>query len=335
MPKTTRRQLLKGATALGLGGCVAPPAGAPGTPSPVDVSAPPDERDAIEPVTSAEDFYVTSSAAPPEAEWVESWSLRIEGLDGEDIVLGLDELKSFGGEEHEHTLECISNYGAVAISNGLWTGLRLDRLLEALGAAHSKSSIEFRCGEGYWTYLPAEVMDDGLWLVWALNGEPLAEAHGYPLRALVAGRYGMKNPKWIGTIRFTDEAELGFWESRGWSDSAVYQLHSWIHAPSVGDLVSQGGADILGSAFAGMAGISKVELSGDGGETWKECELTYAGGENVWTLWRCRWEPGFTGQHELVVRATDGAGRIQEDLERYDEELDGFEGLHKVAVIVG
>ena len=68
MSEPTRRQLLKGATVLGIGGCVGP-AAPPAASSTVDTSEPPDERDAIEPVTPADDFYITSSAAPPAQEW--------------------------------------------------------------------------------------------------------------------------------------------------------------------------------------------------------------------------------------------------------------------------
>ncbi|MEC7985215.1 MAG: molybdopterin-dependent oxidoreductase [Myxococcota bacterium] len=324
MPKISRRSFIQNVTAVSIAGCA----------KSTDKNQPPDTREPIEPITPADTFYITSYAPPPDEEWIDNWSLHITGLDGDDLILTLGDLQSLASEEIEHTLECISNASFYAISNGTWRGVRFQDLLNHFEASHSQSHINMYCGEGYSTSLPASVIDDGMALVWTLNGEPLTVPHGKPVRMLVPGRFGMKNPKWIERIELTEEPELGFWESRGWSNSAHYLLHSWIHAPTRGDKVSQGGADLIGSAFFGSEGIAKVEISDDEGETWNECEITYAGGPNVWTLWRYRWVPAFVGMYTLMVRATAPDGTVQEDGPAADSELDGYEALHRIQVFV-
>jgi len=330
MSKTSRRKFIQSAVALGAAGCVSKAMDS----TAVDPTKEADTLAPLEPITPADQFFVTSSTLPPDDEWVASWRLQISGLDGDDVFLSLEELQSFDAEEIEHTLECISNSSPYAISNGIWTGIRFKTLLESFSASHAHTHIQMYCGEGYSTSLPVDVIDDGMALVWALNGEALSRSHGQPVRVLVPGRFGMKNPKWIEEIEMTSSPTLGYWEARGWSNTAYCLLHSWIHAPAPGGTISQGGGDLIGSAFCGSIGISKVEISDDEGESWQECEITYPGGANVWTLWRFRWSPSVTGMHTLMVRATNDEGLIQEDGPPSDTELDGYEALHRIALYV-
>ena len=293
------------------------------------------QRDMVEPITAIEDFYVTSAGPPPPQEWLDSWTLTIRGL-GEDVLaLRLDELQALPQEQVEHTLECIGNTGPRLISNGQWDGVLLADLLQAYGLEIDTSHLVMRCGDGYTTSLPVSVIEDGLRLVWTLNGEDLPLAHGQPVRLLVPGRYGMKNPKWIQEIEFTNEPELGFWEQYGWSDTAFYLIHSWIHRPSANTWLTGGeGIDVVGSAFAGRDRIDRVEISFDAGESWQDCEITYPSQENAWTLWRYRWNPPATGPYTLMVRATDEHGNRQQDQEQGDRDLDGLQGIHRVRLFV-
>jgi len=90
---------------------------------------------------------------------------------------------------------------------------------------------------------------------------------------------------------------------------------------------------VNGVAFAGDRGIKRVELSTDGGRSWKETRLDYRGSRLSWALWSLDWTPERAGRHELVVRATDGDGELQ-TAERGGIAPDGATGFHRVTVSV-
>ena len=141
-----------------------------------------------------------------------------------------------------------------------------------------------------------------------MNGEPLSVSHGFPVRLIVPGIYGKKNVKWITEIDAVSYDYKGFWQTRGWDDRAVYKTMSRIDTP---DGAVSGSATIAGIAFAGDRGISKVEVSLDGGNTWEQAEIKPALSEYSWALWHKEWNPERSGRHLIKVRATDGTGTTQ------------------------
>lgn len=282
-----------------------------------------------------EAFYqISSSSWVPTAEWLAGWSLKLRDGTGAERALSLTDLQNAGGSDLERTISCIGSSSGYLMGNAWWTGIRLDALLAYLGVDPVGDWILFVSGDGYSTCVPRSDVEAGLTLVWRMNGVDLPEDHGAPLRALTPGRYGQKNPKWIESIEFVPDYIEGFWESRGWSDEATYQISSWFLEPREYSEVSQQGVWLKGCAFAGEAGISRVEISDDGGTTWKDAEITYAGGPGVWTLWRFPWVAPYMDVVEVRVRATAADGRVQGDLEPSDQDLDGFEGLHRWTYVV-
>ncbi|MEK6301397.1 MAG: molybdopterin-dependent oxidoreductase [Acidobacteriota bacterium] len=151
-------------------------------------------------------------------------------------------------------------------------------------------------------------MAEGTLLVYEMNGEPRTPEHGFPLRLLVPGIYGMKNVKWITNIEAVDFDFKGYWQRRAWDDRAEYQTMSRIDAP---DSRVKSETSIAGIAFAGDRGISKVEVSTDGGETWEQAVIKPSLSPYAWALWHQQWTPARPGKHKLTVRATDGRGQTQ------------------------
>ena len=159
-----------------------------------------------------------------------------------------------------------------------------------------------------------------------MNGASLTAEHGFPLRAIVPGLYGMMNPKWITEIELVAKVYEGYWQRKGWTNSARYNTHSFIVIPGsaavrkrfsglqTSDTVSQGslGVPFGGMAYAGDRGILKVEVSTDGGTSWKSAELKDPLSQYTWVLWATRLDlKGNKSNHNVYVRATDKTGRVQ------------------------
>jgi hypothetical protein len=181
---------------------------------------------------------------------------------------------------------------------------------------------------------------DGTILAYEMNGVALPTEHGFPVRAIVPGLYGMMNAKWITDIELVDMVYEGFWQRRGWANNAKYQTHSKIVFPgdalrnrfeelSTNAATIGSKSPIAGVAFAGDRGISKVEVSTDGGNTWQSASIKDPLSSNSWVLWALDWIPQNKGKYNIVVRATDKAGNMQA-AEIRDNYPNGAAGYHSV-----
>jgi len=159
-----------------------------------------------------------------------------------------------------------------------------------------------------------------------MNGASLTAEHGLPLRAIIPGLYGMMNPKWITEIELIDKIYEGYWQRKGWANNAKYHTHSFIVIPGNADVkkrfsglqssetVNQGseGIPFGGMAFAGDRGILKVEVSTDGGTSWKPTILKDPLSQYSWVLWTTRLDlKENESNHNVYVRATDKTGKVQ------------------------
>lgn len=261
-------------------------------------------------VTPTKDFYeVSKNAFDPEVESTR-WRLVIAGLVETPMALTYDDIKALPSIEQYATLCCISNeVGGDLIGNALWRGVRLKDLLQKAGLRQGVVDIALRASDDYTDSISLErALQDGTLLVYEMNGEPLTPTHGYPLRLLVPGIYGMKNVKWITRLDAIDYDLKGFWQRRGWDDRAEYKTMSRLDAPAT---TGKGETSLAGIAFAGDRGIAKVEVSTDNGATWEQAEIKTPLSPFTWVLWHKRWSPPRSGKYGLKVRATDGRGQLQ------------------------
>ncbi len=276
-------------------------------------------NDAWPPISPTPDFYVQSRAGTPTVD-VDAHRMEIRDRGVTVGSIGLADLQGLSGRDREHTLQCIGASPRVLyIDNAEWTGLPFREVLEALGIPVPVDALElvFRCADDYHTSIPATDLDglspetgtdEPLWLVWAMNGEPLTAPHGAPFRFLTPGRYGTKNPKWTLSLDFVDDAHTGYWEGRGWSNAATYRTNTFVLGPPSMSVVGEGLVRILGSAFAGPRDIERVEITVDGGATWTDAAIDYQPGGHVWTLWSFDWALDTPGTYELQARAWDADG---------------------------
>ena len=266
-------------------------------------------------------FYVTSYASTPRVD-VDSWNFTIKGLVENPSRFSYADIRKLPSIDQMLTLECISNPpDGTAISNAVWTGVKLRPLLERARVKRGAKFVAMRGADGYHTVLPLDqLMREENFLPFLMNGDPLPPEHGYPLRIFIPGKYGMKQPKWITEIEFADHEIPGYWETRGWTDTAWRKVNSGFFSPRVeGGLMSffdktaqaTSPVDIYGWALAGPSGIKRVEVSSDDGATWRNAQLVENNSPYVWTVWKYRFAPESAGTYKIRVRATDGAGRAQ------------------------
>jgi DMSO/TMAO reductase YedYZ molybdopterin-dependent catalytic subunit len=272
-----------------------------------------------------------------------TWRLNVRGLvKNGPLQFTYDELKGMPSTSEYATLECISDkIDGDLISTAYWKGVSLKSILEMAQVLPTAIYIVFRCSDGYDVGIPLDRgLMDGTILAYEMNGVPLPTEHGFPVRAIVPGLYGMMNAKWITDIELVDRVYEGFWQRRGWANNAKYQTHSKIVFPgdalrnrfeelSTNAATIGSKSPIAGVAFAGDRGISKVEVSTDGGNTWQSASIKDPLSSNSWVLWALDWIPQNKGKYNIVVRATDKAGNMQA-AEIRDNYPNGATGYHSV-----
>ena len=263
------------------------------------------------------------------------WRLDVHGLVARPLSLSLDDLRARPALDQPATLACIGNsVPAKAIGTARWKGVRLSTILEEAGAdLKNTRDIVFIGADNYTDSIPIErALHPGTILAYEMNGEPVPRGHGAPLRAIVPGIYGMKNVKWIEAIELVSGDYRGYWQQRGWSDPAPYQMLSRIDEPRDGESLAAGTPfQLRGLAFTGDRGISRVELAIN--ERRVEAHVDGALGPFTWVLWSYKWTPSTVGQYSLRVRAYDAKGAPQ-PADTQPSFPSGATGLHRIDVTV-
>jgi DMSO/TMAO reductase YedYZ molybdopterin-dependent catalytic subunit len=300
----------------------------------------------ITPIRPRDEFYQVSKNLIDPMIVRDSWRLDIIGQVENPQVYSFADIAAMPAVEQETTLLCISyGIGSGLCSNAIWKGVPLPRLLAQAKPKPNVTTVLFRAADGYYeTFRFEKAMEPTTLVAYEMNGEPLPQGHGFPLRLIVPGLYGEKNPKWLTRIELLDEADArlhrrhgcGFYKQQGWGRLGdVIPTHSRFDAPQVAGnhfaepFILGKTAELRGMAFGGDRGISKVEISTDNGQTWEEAEISQPGTKISWSLWRYEWTPKAVGESRLVVRATDGEGKLQISDYR-DPVPDGATGLHSV-----
>ena len=277
------------------------------------------------------------------------WRFDIVGNVESPRVWTFPELTALPAVEQETTLQCISyGVGSGLISNASWKGVPLPTLLAMVRPKPDTAAVLFHAADGFFETFPLSKANEATTLVaWEMNGAPLPQRHGFPVRLIVPGIYGERMPKWVTRLEFLakDDPRLkinrhgiegvGFYTEQGWGPNIFVPTTSRFDAPQVaGDHFAEPfklnePAELRGMAFGGDKGISKVELSFDDGQTWTDAPITAPGTLISWSLWTYRWTPGKPGEFAALVRATNVKGERQIATFR-DQVPHGATGLHRV-----
>lgn len=277
-----------------------------------------------------------------------SWTLTVKGLVNNPLTITYEEIKAMPSVKEYATLQCVSNkIGGDLTSTALWRGVRLKDVLQKAQVKPGAKYIAVRCYDGYDVGIPLERgLLDGSILAYEMNLAPLTSEHGYPVRAIVPGLYGMMNPKWITEIELVDSVYEGYWARNGWTNVATEDTHSFIVIPGQApvrdrfrnldveniNIVPGQKVPVAGIAFAGDRGIAKVEVSTDGGVTWKSASIKDPLSKYTWILWTAGFTPVTAqGNYRIVVRATDKTGKIQ-TAEVRPPFPDGATGYHMINI---
>jgi DMSO/TMAO reductase YedYZ molybdopterin-dependent catalytic subunit len=264
-------------------------------------------------ITPNEEFYVvTKNLIDPTID-AGGWSLKIDGEVGSPLKLSYQELLARQQTDLYVTFECVSNeVGGGLISNAKWSGIQLSALLSEAGAAQDAGYCVFACEDGYTEGIPvAKALDSRTILALSMNGQPLPKSHGFPVRVVVPGLYGMFSAKWVNRITLVKGEYEGFWQQKGWTNSGEINTTAIIRVPKDSS-VSGPTVSIGGVAFAGVRGVSRVEVSTDGGTSWNAAVLKPPLSTTSWILWEYAWNPSRTGRYRVVARAYDGGGTLQD-----------------------
>ncbi|MBI4233802.1 MAG: molybdopterin-dependent oxidoreductase [Chloroflexi bacterium] len=284
-------------------------------------------------VTPSEHFYAVSKNLVDPVVDLGRWKLELGGLVERPLVFTYDELRALPSVEQYVTLECIGNpVGGSLISNALWKGVPLRRLLGQAGVKAGVRKVAFHAWDGYSDSIPlGRALQDEVLVAYEMNGQPLSDKHGFPARLLVPGLYGLKSVKWLTRIEPVDRDFQGYWQGLGWGDQAEVQATSQILVPEPGGPQPLSPLPLGGIAFSGDKGISGVEVSGDGGRTWHPATVKEPLSPYTWVLWTGEWVPEQGGVATLLVRATDARGHVQVR-EARGSLPDGATGYHAIAI---
>jgi DMSO/TMAO reductase YedYZ molybdopterin-dependent catalytic subunit len=282
----------------------------------------------------------------------ESWRLEIGGKVARPLSLSLADLRARPSQEVTVTMECAGNGRArleerpfsqpwlhEAVGTARWRGIPLLDVLDEADVGEGAREVVFtgfdRGLEGgeEQQFERSLTLDDArgddVLLAYEINGQPLPPQHGFPLRLVVPGWYGMTNVKWLARITVVDEPFAGYQQRHAYRikaddedegrplnripPRALLIPPGTPEFPSRERTVPPGLCLLEGRAWSGFGPIAGVEVSTDGGESWHDADLDPPVSPWAWRGWRYRWEPSTPGAYELRCRARDDAGNVQPD----------------------
>jgi DMSO/TMAO reductase YedYZ molybdopterin-dependent catalytic subunit len=288
--------------------------------------------------TPTDKFFTIAHFGPPAIDMA-SWRLDVGGLVKQSMSLTLDQIKARPRQEVTFTIECSGNTGLPffwgGIGNATWAGTPLAPLLQEAGILDSGKEVVFYGSDiGKQKVRDVEItqpmaralsvseaMNPNYLLAYEMNGAPLDQGHGAPLRLIVPGWYGVANVKWLDRIEVIDTRFAGHFMARDYVTIREEQRDGQpVYTETlVGKALlksaparvsrSDGGYKISGAAWG--APIGSVEVQVDGGQ-WMPATITEgAGAEFAWKFWSLPWPNAAPGEHTVTSRATDTAGNVQ------------------------
>lgn len=293
------------------------------------------------------------------------WELKLEGLVEKERAFTFDEIRRLPKVEIANTLECSGNSRSLlqkkasgnpwtigGVGNAMWGGVWLRDVLENTGVQENARHVAFEGldnplgskGIKFIRSIPVEKALASTMLAYEMNGEPIPLKHGYPLRVLALGWTGASCVKWVHRIMVLEQPYEGFFMDR------VYRVFQKGEDPKTGEVVTEivvksiileplldetkprGVVAVRGAAYAGEAGIAKVEISIDQGKNWIEARFIGPKEPFAWRHWEYLWDAEEPGDYLIMARATDNKGCPQPDEANWNALGYGNNGVREHAV---
>jgi len=315
-------------------------------------------------------FFVRTHWMPTRVEPA-MWSLTVDGEVSRPLKLSLADLKGLPRSDVTCVLQCSGNgrnwfdppvpgvqwrYGAVG--NARWSGVRVRDVLSRAGLKNAAEHLHTFGGNAPPARVPPfnrsleleKVLADAI-IAYEMNGAPLPHDHGGPARLVVPGWAGDHWMKWLSKLSVSREPQLGYYMETAYKYplrpgppgaaiaaddmrpiTEMFVKSNITSAPSrmqVGEHAS-----LRGFAFSGAPDIARVELSDDGGVTWRQATLNDQHHPYAWRLWSYDWAPRVRGIHRIAVRARDSRGREQPKIPQWNPSGYLYNGWHTVTVEV-
>jgi len=309
-------------------------------------------------ITPSEEFFEFHQTQTIRAD-AAAWRLRIDGQVKRPAEFSLRDLTNRADRrDQEATIECSGNSGDPRIMNGLvsnavWTGISLSAILQECGLQPAArevvflgmdaeqdrkfeaGNVEYPSPHG-WSIFVQDAQAPGNLLAFAMNGQPLAPEHGFPLRLILPGWYGMAQIKWLTRIEVIDNRYEGRHMARNyqslramksgdetlWLDTSISRnnLKSVIARVTRRRASASLEHRVVGAAWGGPAPIQSVEVQIDNGP-WRPSKIERPNAGPAWSLWSLEWKDAAPGLHTLVSRATNAHGEMQPTREELRDRL--------------
>ena len=338
---------------------------------PNNLETPFDQIDSFLPPTEL--FYIRSHFPAPKLD-LASYQLRIDGAVRKPLSLSYKELRDMPSETRIAILECAGNsrvflvpqargaqWELGAVGNAEWTGVPLTGLLERAGMDQDACEIVLEGADqgtpaeepvppdpiSYARSLPRDkAMQPEVLIAYQMNGRDLSQDHGYPVRAIVPGQYGMASVKWLTHIHAVREPFRGYWQT---SDYAYWdhldgkpvrralgemKVKSEISRPSVYEILGANQVyTIFGAAWAGETEVTEIAVSTDDAQTWANAQFLDPIQRRAWRRWKFDWlTPKKPGRYTLIARAKGADGSVQPD--KHDQSYGSYVINHALPIEV-
>jgi sulfite oxidase len=305
-------------------------------------------------ITDAESFYSRNHGPVPRID-ADAWRLHVDGLVDRPLTLSLRELRErFEEREIVATLQCAGNrraglievgdipgedpWGPGATSTARWAGVRLADVLAAAGIRSDARDVAFSAPDvsgladppqPYGGSIPlAKAVSGEVLLAWGMNGRPLPEVHGAPLRVIVPGWIGARSVKWLERVTAQAEPSSNYFQTIAYRilppDADPFRarpgegislgpvaLNCAILRPDGASPLPPGPTEVTGYAYAGDdRTVARLDVSLDDGRTWTQAELDAPQGPWAWQVWRVTVDLP-AGETVVIARAWDSIGATQ------------------------
>ena len=299
--------------------------------------------------------------------------VALQGRVNQAMEVSVAELRKLPQYTVAATLECTGDargffrprvpgiqWGRGAIGNAEWSGPRLSDVLKLAGADRNAAWVTVNGADVGVAKTPdfirsfrmEKALHPATLLALNMNGEPLPDLHGFPVRLVVPGWDGTSWVKWVTTLTVANEPDTGFYMNPGYrfpkhpgppgaaanpADLEIIEampVKSYITSPGEGERIGLKGLTLRGIAWAGEQKVERVEVSCDGGRRWKDAQLSAKNLPFAWRLWSLEWTPAQTGYFTILSRATDSAGNVQPITATWNPSGYLYNAIDQVGVMV-